>query len=213
MVIIGMDLSGPGNSSDTAVVAFKSSGKGLARIRHLTRADDGDILDFMTSLELDSPPVVGIDAPLSYNVGGGDRSGDAALRKRVIAAGMKAGSIMPPTLTRMAYLTLRGISIARLLSATFDNIKIAEIHPGGTMALGGAPIEDVRHFKKEENARMALLNWMVTQGLEHADDIRDPSDHYVAACAAALGAWKWHLGLSEWLYRSEQPFHPFDYAC
>jgi hypothetical protein len=47
--------------------------------------------------------VVGIDAPLSYAVGGGDRPADRDLRRVVIAAGMRPGPVMPPTLTRMAY--------------------------------------------------------------------------------------------------------------
>jgi hypothetical protein len=34
---------------------------------------------------------VGLDAPLSYNPGGGDRPADACLRKAVVGAGLRQG--------------------------------------------------------------------------------------------------------------------------
>jgi len=58
-----------------------------------------------------------------------------------------------------------------------------------------------------------LLTWLERQGLKSVADINGPNDHYVAACASALAAWKWHQKKSVWIHPSEHPVHPFDYAC
>ena len=214
MFFIGLDLSGPSNSLETALVAFKSSKKGfLSPGSVLLGADDNDILFSARRYKLEGNIVVGIDAPLSYNIGGGDRPSDSELRKKIILAGLKPGSVMPPTMTRMVYLTLRGISVARLLLADCENIKIVEVHPNAAMALRGAPINDLINYKKNEQSRCNLLKWLEQQGLKNIDNVSKPSDHYIAACACALAAWKWHQKKSVWIHRIEQPFHPFDYAC
>lgn len=98
MFFLGMDLSGPSNSKDTVLVAFKPSESG-SLIFHdsVTGADDNDILCFIRQCKRDM--VVGLDAPLSYNIGGGDRPADAELRRNLIAAGLKSGSVMAPTMT------------------------------------------------------------------------------------------------------------------
>lgn len=157
--------------------------------------------------------VVGIDAPLSYNPGGGDRPFDSDLRKKIVAAGLKSGSVMTPTMTRMAYLTLRGISVARMLLTISKKIKIVEVHPGATLALRGASIKDVLSFKKSGRSRRNLLRWLEDQGLRNIGTFKGPTDHYVAACACALAAWKWHEQKSVWLQKASPPFHPFDFAC
>lgn len=214
MFFLGIDLSGPSNSKETALVAFNASKRGyLTYYKSLIGADDNDILYFTNHLKLEGNIVVGMDAPLSYNVGGGDRPSDSDLRRNIISAGLKSGSVMAPTMTRMVYLTLRGISIARLLLATCETIKIAEVHPSATMALRGAPVNDVIKFKNNEKSRWNLLVWLEQQGLKNVADVADPSDHYVAACACALAAWKWDQKKSVWIHPSEQPVHPFDYAC
>lgn len=214
MFFVGIDLSGPSNTKDTALAAFEDSQKGYLTIHKLLPgADDNDILYFANYLRLKGEAVVGIDAPLSYNVGGGDRASDSNLRKKIISAGLRSGSVMAPTMNRMVYLTLRGISIARLLLAVNEETKIVEIHPGATMALRGAPIDDVVEFKTNEKSRLRLLAWLEQQGLRHATNIENPSDHYLAACASALAAWKWHQNKSVWIHPAEQPVHPFDFAC
>jgi len=214
MYFIGMDLSGPSNSGETAVVAFRPLQKGdLTCHKILPGADDSDIYHFTDSLQPEEEIIVGIDAPLSYNVGGGDRASDADLRRKIMAAGLRPGSVMAPTMTRMVYLTLRGISVARLLLETHARTRIVEVHPGAAMALRGAPVDDVAAFKRSKRSRGNLLAWLERRGLNKAADMKDPTDHYVAACAAALAAWKWHLDESPWLYRAKPPFHPFDYAC
>ena len=215
MIFIGMDLSGPSNYKETALVAFKESKTGyLALHKSLQGADDNDILNFTRSLlQLDKNIVVGIDAPLSYNDGGGDRVSDADLRKKIISTGLRSGSVMAPTMNRMVYLTLRGISIARLLLAINTTTRIVEVHPGAAMALRGSAINDVAGFKKNKKSRVRLLAWLEKQGLIHAADINDPSAHYVVACASALAAWKWHHNKSVWIHPAKQPLHPFDYVC
>jgi uncharacterized protein len=48
---------------------------------------------------------------------------------------MKSGSIMPPTLNRMVYLTLRGIKLSReieKLNAAYS-ISLVEVHPGAVI--------------------------------------------------------------------------------
>jgi len=64
-----------------------------------------------------------------------------------------------------------------------------------------------------DTARNDLLEWLEQQGLKNASEIDKPTDHYVAACSAALAAWKWKKGESVWLHLADPPFHPFDYVC
>ena len=214
MFFLGIDLSGPSNFIETALVAFDASIEGyLIYYKSLIGADDNDILYFENHLKLERNIVVGIDAPLSYNVGGGDRPSDSDLRRHIISAGLKSGSVMAPTMSRMVYLTLRGISIARLILAESEKTKIVEVHPSATMALRGAPINDVIEFKNNKKSRWNLLEWLEQQGLKNVANVEDPSDHYVAACACALAAWKWYQNKSIWIHPLEQPIHPFDYAC
>lgn len=214
MFFIGLDLSGPSNSVETSLVAFKTSKQGFLSFCSMSLGtDDNDILYSARRFKLESDIVVGIDAPLSYNIGGGDRPSDSELRKKIISAGLKPGSVMPPTLNRMVYLTLRGISVARFLLADCENIKIVEVHPNAAMALRGAPINDVVNYKKHEQSRCNLLKWLEQQGLKNIDNVSKPSDHYIAACACALAGWKWHQNKPVWIHRLEKPFHPFDFAC
>jgi len=76
-------------------------------VRHLPVAGDPEILKLITELAGDTSVVVGLDAPLSCQPGGGLRECDRSLRQRVVKSGMRHGAVMPPTFNRMAYLTLR----------------------------------------------------------------------------------------------------------
>ncbi len=210
---LGVDLSGPSNIKDTVAVAFAPHGDGLKCMDVLMGAGDREILSLADHLSEQGPFAVGLDAPLSYNPGGGDRPADRELRKILTSSGLKSGTIMPPTMNRMVYLTLRGISLARMLSAGFEGVLISEVHPAGAMALRDAPVEDVRNLKTDENARHGLLKWMTGQGMAGIDRVNAPNDHYVAACAAALGIWQLALGKPAWHCPVAPPFHPFDYAC
>jgi predicted nuclease with RNAse H fold len=212
--IFGIDLSGPSNTKESALVSFEARKNSLQMTTAIEGATDLSIHDAIAENSANVKVIVGIDAPLSYNPGGGDRKSDKDLRKHMIAKGMPSGSVMPPTLAKMAYLTLRGISVSRFLeSHPNKKINIIEVHPSGSMVLRGAPVKSIRRMKGSTKAKQTLLQWLENQGLNGIDLLGSVSDHYVAACAAALAAWKWHLGESVWVFKSEMPFHPYDFVC
>jgi len=215
MKIVGIDLSGPRNTADTCLVAFEVQGEKRARQLDVREGvEDDRILDVISALGKQDSIVIGIDAPLSYNPNGGDRHSDQELRRRVHDHGGGVG-IMPPTMIRMVYLTLRGITLTRLLESLkpqFD-LSIVEVHPGACMLLRGANRDDVRKLKRDEATRVHLLDWMDKQGLKGAACQQAATDHYVAACAAALAAWQWRLGKAVWCFASSPPHHPYDFAC
>ncbi len=212
MQIIGIDLSGPTNTSETALAWFRVDGQGLIYEGSRVGATDQQILDLVSNLGGDL--FFGLDAPLSYNPGGGDRPADQNLRQRLIDAGLVPGAVMTPTMTIMAYLTLRGISVSRFLMASNPNgTRIAEVHPGGSMVLRGADLETVRGMKTRLEARRTLLAWLDRQGLSGVAQIDPGTSHLVAACASALAAWKWSINRSVWITPASFPFHPYDFAC
>jgi len=214
MIVVGIDLSGPGNAADTAVAVFEGNGGGLRLRQRIAGASDADILSLISHLPLDAEVVVALDAPLSYQPGGGDRPSDRALRQLLMARGLRPGTVMPPTLTRMVYLTLRGLTVARQLeSLRHPSLHLVEVHPGGAMALRGAPVADVTRFKTDPGARSRLLAWLARQKLAGVPSSADLTDHEVAACACVLGGWYWRLGTPVWLAAAAPPAHPYDFAC
>ncbi len=213
MHILGIDLSGPRNVKDTYVAAFGASDTTLHYVDSIAAADDLSILRLTSDLAARGPVVVGIDAPLSHNATGGDRPSDSALRRLVHQRKGRIG-IMPPTMIRMVYLTLRGISLARLLEAALGpTIRIVEVHPGAAMFLRGADRADLASIKKEAGARERLLDWLETKGLTAVPHGKETPDHFVMACGAALAAWDWTLGRSAWRFPASPPLHPYDFAC
>lgn len=214
MKVVGIDLSGPKNIADTCLVCFDERGDKLHLVHVCEGADDDRILGAITILDPNERIVVGIDAPLSYNAKGGDRPSDRELRRLILDQGERVG-IMPPTMIRMVYLTLRGVYLTRLFEALKPQhtLEIVEVHPGACMILRGADASDVRKFKSEPSARTDLLDWLDAKGLKSISDVDPVSDHYVAACAAALGAWQWALGKSVWRIAKVLPHHPYDFAC
>ncbi len=214
MKIVGIDLSGPRNFADTCLVIFKERGEEIHLLDVREGSDDNQILEMISSLEQKERIVIAIDAPLSYNSKGGDRPSDSELRRLVHAQGGHVG-IMSPTMIRMVYLTLRGMLLTRFLEALKPqyNLEIVEVHPGACMILRGADAGDVRKFKTEPLARGRLLDWLETRGLKGISHKETVTDHYVAACAAALGAWQWSLGKSVWRFALDFPHHPYDFAC
>ncbi len=214
MKVIGLDLSGPRNTADTVLVVFNGQRAELHYVEGVNGADDQQIFQTVSGLGSNEPIIIGMDAPLSYNPGGGDRASDAGLRRLVFEKGGRVG-IMPPTMIRMVYLTLRGIVLTRMLETLKpgSDLHILEVHPGACMLLRGAPAKVVAAFKREAPARFQLLQWLGEQGLKGISRTEDVTDHYVAACAAALGAWQWWLGRSAWLFPANPPDHPYDFAC
>ena len=214
MKVVGIDLSGPRNFADTCLVSFEERGGEIHLIDVRESADDDQILESISKLGSSTRIVIGIDAPLSYNPRGGDRPSDSELRRVVHAQGGQVG-IMPPTLIRMVYLTLRGLQLTRLLESLKPqyDLSIVEVHPGACMILRGANAENVRKFKMDSISRGYLKDWLGTKGLKGISQAKTVTDHYVAACAAALAAWQWSLGKPIWCFAAKPPHHPYDFAC
>jgi len=215
VIAAGIDLSGPSNPRKTCVVVLRCRKNTAEFVQSLPVAGDSEIYALIADLSRDTPLVVGLDAPLSYQPGGGLRVRDRSLRERIVARGMRHGSVMPPTFNRMAFLTLRGLGVTRLLS-TLDVVRVQtiEVHPGATFCLRGAPLASVLAFKKKKQPehRECLLKWLSTQGIRSLP-YSEQSSHFVAASGAALAAWAWSRGQSVWLAAPQPPFHPFPFAC
>jgi uncharacterized protein len=214
MKVVGIDLSGPRNVADTCLVCFEERGEEIHLLDACEGADDDRILQVITGFNQEERIVIGIDAPLSYNPNGGDRPADGELRRLVRERSARVG-IMPPTMIRMVYLTLRGMHLTRLLETLKPHyrLEIVEVHPGASMLLRGADVDLVHQFKREPSARGPLLAWLETQGLTGVSRLNDGSDHYVAACGAALAAWQWALEKSIWRFIKALPYHHYDFAC
>ena len=214
MRIVGIDLSGPRNFADTCLVSFEERAEEIFLVEVREGADDDQILEVVSRLGPKEQLVIGIDAPLSYNPRGGERPSDSELRRLVHAQVGRIG-VMSPTMIRMVYLTLRGLQLTRLLERfkpQYD-LRIVEVHPGACLILRGADPDEVRKLKTDPLARGRLLDWLGTKGLKDIYRPESVSDHYVAACAAALGAWQWNLGRSVWRFAADLPHHPYDFAC
>lgn len=207
--LIGLDLAGPTNRDDTALCAAHRDDDGFT-CRALVRGLDDVALRAHVDTWADDV-VVGLDAPLSYQPGGGDRAGDRALR-RLLRERELPGAVMTPTMTRMVYLTLRGLAVARLVRSLRPRARIVEVHPGAHLALHGAPPDAVAAMKREASARGDLMAWLRSHGARElpADAV---SDHEVAAVAAARGAWTWAAGAAIWCAPADPPLHPFDYCA
>ena len=207
--VLGLDLAGPGNATDTAAALCRVVGDGLELVEsHLGLAD----ADIAAMLPAAGDLVVGLDAPLSYQPGGGDRAGDRDLRARLRELGLASGTVMAPTMTRMAYLTLRGISVARLIGSLRPDARVVEVHPAGALVMRGAPVADVREMKRSAAARGRLIAWLGGR-ISGTGLSPDAGDHEVAAAAAALAAGDWSRGRPAWSRDAEPPHHPHDYVC
>lgn len=211
--VLGVDLAGPANAADTAAVVALAEGGRLRVEQIATGLDDHGLWALAESLTEPPLAVVGLDAPLSYQSGGGDRPGDRELRQALRARGLPAGTVMPPTLTRMAYLTLRGLAVTRMLLALNPALRICEVHPSGVLSLRGADSKTLTALKQSSEARLRLLESLEAAGLAGSASLPATSDHLVAAAAAALGTACWALGRPLWCWPAEPPWHPHDYVC
>lgn len=81
MKIIGIDLSGPANHKDTAMVIFQQEENELIFDKMVINASDGCLLSNIASAVSMDEVVIGI---VSYQDGGGDRPQDKALRQFII---------------------------------------------------------------------------------------------------------------------------------
>ncbi|MBE4906477.1 DUF429 domain-containing protein [Bacillus luteolus] len=219
MRVIGIDLSGPSNHKDTVLTVFEQKQNELQFVKWMSNISDQEILtEIYEQSQLDEV-VIGIDAPLSYEDGGGDRKGDRELRKFIVSLGMKPGSIMPPTLNRMVYLTLRGIKLSREIENL--NVKypisIVEVHPGAVIGsrLSKQDIEVALTYKQVRSARSFIRTWFTEQKLTQIPIEIEEESHSIDACAAALGAWHWKdpKYKPKWIFKAQPPLHPYDYCC
>ncbi len=215
MRVVGIDLSGPSNTMDTGWVAFDSGSGRLHYLAHGQGADDTQLIQLVAEWAAEGPLTVGLDSPLSYEPGGGYRNGDRMLQKQLIGMGFMPGSVMVPTMTRMVYLTLRGMAVARALelSCPSAHLRIAEVHPGGALAMSGVPVEVVREIKSSEEARRHVLRQISVHLVSGLPGNLYETDHQVAACGAAIGAWRWKNHSPAWCHKASPPLHPYDYIC
>jgi uncharacterized protein len=215
MYVVGVDLSGPAGIDNTGVVVFSARDAGLDFVDQQCDGSDASLYSLIDALSCESPVVVGIDAPLSYEPGGGQRARDAELRRQIVAKGMRSGSVMAPTAPRMVYLTLRGIVLAQVLGALHaePQVRIVEVHPGASLCLRDAPLDAILAFAADELARERLIDWLSSQRIDRLKVPAPCPSHFVAACAAAVAAWDWHFGRSRWLAKARLPWHPYDFAC
>jgi uncharacterized protein len=164
MRVIGIDLSGPSNHKDTVMAVFELQDGEMKFLNLRRNIGDLEILEEIHVQSQLDEVVIGIDAPLSYEDGGGDRIGDKHLRQFIVSLGMKSGSIMPPTFNRMVYLTLRGIKLTREIENLHSQnpISIVEVHPGAVMGSRISPIdlEYVLRYKQEVSSRSFIKNWL-----------------------------------------------------
>ena len=211
-MVIGVDLSGPTNTKDTAAACFRLEAGGIVCVSAGLGYTDAALCDLVSSVGAQEPLVIGLDAPLSYQPGGGDRRRDTRLRRRLVEAGLPSGTVMAPTMTRMAYLTLRGVAVARAVGLVAPRARIVEVHPGGAMVLRGAPAEAVRTMKQHASSRRTVVRWLTSQGITGLPR-EGVSDHEVASFACALAAWKWMRGHPVWQAAASLPLHPYDFVC
>jgi len=219
MIVIGIDLSGPSNHKDTVLVVFEVIENQLKFVKCRRHINDEEILKEVAAQSQVNEVVIGIDAPLSYEDGGGDRESDRAIRKYIVDIGMKPGSIMAPTFNRMVYLTLRGIKLTREIEAEISQypVSIVEVHPGAVIGSRLSPkeMDYVLTYKQDLEMRKVLLKWFEQQQLVGIPKTAADENHTIDACAAALGAWHWAdpAFSPKWRYSAKPPLHPYDFCC
>lgn len=213
--VVGIDLSGPAGTENTGVAVFISTSEGVLKFVDMQcNGSDESIYSTAKTLSHDAPVVVGIDAPLSYEPGGGQRQRDKDLRKEIVRRGLRPGSVMAPTAPRMVYLTLRGIALAQVISTlhTEHQVRVVEIHPGASFSFRHAPLDAILSFSTDEKAQRVLLEWLPTLKMQGIKTSTSCGSHFVAACAGAASAWDWYCGRSLWSAKAEYPWHPYDFA-
>ena len=219
MKVIGIDLAGPANHKDTVMSVFQEREDLLFFENGIVHASDEKILTAIQAISANEKVVIGIDAPLSYQDGGGDRPQDKSIRKFIKEFGLSGSSIMPPTLTKMVYLTLRGIGLTRSIMLMNDcrNIRIVEVHPGAAIGtrIGPDQIEHALQYKKELSSRKAVFDWFPYMGLMEIPSEFVQTSHAIDSCASALASWHWGVETKQptWQWIEKTPEHPFEFCC
>jgi predicted nuclease with RNAse H fold len=211
---VGLDLSGPAGPENTGVAVFRVGQEKLSFTQAECDGSDAGILDLFARLADSGPVLAGIDAPLSYEPGGGFRERDYGLREELMVNGHNLNRVIPPLAQRMVYLTLRGYGVSRLLSTLKTRrIELVEVHPTASLSLRNAPLDDVGLVETSEDSRRAVQGWFDQQGVTSLSFQEGCTSHFVAACAAALAAWRWARGEAVWKRGPEPPFHPYWFVC
>jgi predicted nuclease with RNAse H fold len=212
--IIGLDLSGPSNTADTALIELRLDDDSESHLEHVELGlDDSDILTHAADLGDGADDlVVALDAPLSYNPGGGHRPADQALRDELADRGFSPNSVMPPTMTRMAYLSLRGISLARGIERTVE-ATIFEAHPTSAMLFRDIPEEVASDIADSADARRAVATGLTDLEADDLPAALLQSDHTVAALAAATAGADFARGTPRWQFEADPPHHPYALVC
>ena len=217
--VIGIDLAGPANHKDTVMSVFQAREDLLIFENAMDQASDEKIFTAIQAIAAKEHVVIGIDAPLSYQDGGGDRPQDKSIRQFIKTYGLSGSSIMPPTLTKMVYLTLRGIGLTRriLLMNDSQNIQIVEVHPGAAIGtrIGTDKIEHALQYKKELDSRKIIFDWYKSVGLMGIPSEVVQTSHAIDSCAAALASWHWGDATKQptWHWKERTTEHPFEFCC
>ncbi|AJD92777.1 hypothetical protein JMA_34600 [Jeotgalibacillus malaysiensis] len=214
MIIIGIDLSGPSNHQDTVASAFYME-EFLTLKKTVAGASDHDILNLVQECLTEGEVIIGIDAPLSYQDGGGDRPHDKALRHIMKVGGLNGSSIMTPTMTRMVYITLRGIQLTRMLSELSEAITILEVHPGAAIGLRMKDPAPALSYKKDSSMRAEIFFWLQRQGMNGLTEKNAATTHSIDSCGAALAAWHYTASDKQpvWSYEQTSAAHPYVMCC
>lgn len=179
--VLGIDLSGPANHADTCMAWRDQQG----RIHLECGCSDQAIVNWVVAQP--QPILVLIDAPLSYQDGGGYRPCDGQLRAWLNQAGFHRIGVMAPTMNKMVYLTLRGVSLAYQLR--LKGAQVMETHPGASLVLSGVDAQSVYNLKKEPQAKELILDRWQQQGQYFT--IHPTSDHQIMAIQALLTGERW----------------------
>ncbi|RXT06556.1 DUF429 domain-containing protein [Ammoniphilus sp. CFH 90114] len=216
MRVIGIDLAGPANHQDTVMTIFRESEEGLYFEQQWKKVSDDQIIRIITELSAEQTLYIGLDAPLSYQDGGGLRAQDRELQIAIGDVGMRKSSIMPPTFTKMVYLTLRGVTLTRTLLSlpTRNRIRIAEVHPGAVFGMRMTDkIDVVLNYKTDFEDRSSILTHFPIWKVYDVPQEVALESHTLDSCGAALGVWNWSRGEAKWEYQACPPYHPFPVVC
>ncbi|BBP44141.1 DUF429 domain-containing protein [Thiosulfativibrio zosterae] len=191
---VGIDLAGPANFADTCM-AIEWQGK----LNIHCGCSDTDILKILAPYLGKTPVFIALDAPLTYQEGGGYRDVDRALRQHLNQHGFAKIGVMAPTMTKMVYLTLRGLRLKECLSA-LPQTTLFETHPGAALLFSGADYDRVCNIKSNPQA-LATITDFLKQQIAFKQPITQ--DHQAMAVAAMLSAKRAALGQVFWQFQSD----------
>lgn len=214
MLFVGIDLSGPSNTKDTALAITNLSPDGLELVFQASNFDDLQLLDKISHFAKGNSTYIFIDAPLSYNQGGGLRDSDKEFRDLAFRLSLPPTTIMPPTFTKMGFLTLRGIFVSNLLRVNLGfSIHIAETHPGISLALEGIEPALIKNMKSSVEACNTIAEKLSKLFNKFTLINSQYSDHDICSIAASLSAKRYFDKKSALIYKAKPPAHPYNFIC